>query len=196
MSLDKINRYKILLASNSPRRKDLLSKAGIKTTVITGNKVDESIPAEIQTKEIAQYLAKKKNSAYQNLHKKNTVLITADTVVIKENQVLNKPKNKEEARRMLHNLSGSEHEVHSGVCISTKTRELVFSEISTVFFDKLSETEIEYYIENYKPFDKAGAYGIQEWIGHIGIVKIEGSYDNIVGLPTRAVYRNLIELCR
>ena len=195
MGIELINNKKILLASNSPRRKLLLKNAGINIEVITGDKVDEDLPLEISPDESAKYLARKKNNAYKEIHADNTVLITADTIVILEGKILGKPNNKKEAVEMLKQLSGNVHEVHTGVCLSTKDKEITFSEISKVNFDKLSGNEIDYYIENYKPFDKAGAYGIQEWIGHIGIVKIDGSYDNIVGLPMRLVYRKLIEIC-
>ena len=195
MNLDIINSKKILLASNSPRRKILLENVGVNIEVITGDKVDESLPQEICPEESAKYLARKKNRAYKDIHADNTVLITADTVVILKGKILGKPKITNEAAEMLKQLSGNVHEVHTGVCLSTKDKEIAFSEISKVYFDKVSDNEIDYYIKNYKPFDKAGAYGIQEWIGHIGIVKIEGSYDNIVGLPVRSVYRKLIEIC-
>jgi septum formation protein len=196
MILEKINSYKIFLASNSPRRKQLLSDAGIQFETLTGNKVDESLPKGFPHKDAAEFLAVKKNRAYKEIHSENSILITADTTVLLAGEIMDKPKNKQHAVDILMLLAGNKHEVRTGVCISTPQKEFAFTEVSKVFFAGLSKKEIEYYINRCQPFDKAGAYGIQEWIGHIGIKKIEGSYDNIVGLPVQKVYRELKKIVK
>ncbi len=194
MILEKINAHKIYLASNSPRRKQLLSDLGIKFESLTGNKVDESIPKGFPHKNAAEFLAVKKNKAYQKVHTENSILITADTTVLMAGEIMDKPTNTQHAVDILMLLAANKHEVRTGVCISTPEEEYAFTEVSKVYFAGLSKEEIEYYINRCQPFDKAGAYGIQEWIGHIGIKKIEGSYANIVGLPTQKVYRKLKEI--
>ena len=191
MTLDKINTLNIVLASNSPRRKALLENAGIRFRTVTGNNVDETVPKHISHKEAAEYLSVKKNKAYRRLFDKNTVLITADTTVLLAGTILDKPKDDTEAEDMLNLISGNTHEVRTGVCISGFGQKYHFTERSVVEFAHLDISDIQYYIRHYKPFDKAGAYGIQEWIGHIGIKKIEGSFDNIVGLPVFRVYQSL-----
>ncbi|HFX18057.1 MAG TPA: septum formation protein Maf [Flavobacteriales bacterium] len=174
--------YKILLGSNSPRRKELLEKMDLKFKTIDLN-ADETYPDILPPTEVPEYLALKKSLVYESL-KDNELLITADTIVVLNDLIIGKPKNKTQAKKMLKSLSGKKHQVITGVCLRTHKDVLSFSDISEVHFKKLKSSEIDYYIEHYKPFDKAGGYGIQEWIGVIGIKRIKGSFYNIMGLPT------------
>lgn len=176
----------LLLASNSPRRKELLTGLGLNFQIKV-KEVHEDFPEHLKRAEVAEYLASHKADAYQH-DLKNEILLTADTIVCLGERILNKPANYEEAFEMLSDLSGTSHEVITGVCILMKERKAVFHDITKVFFKKLTKTEIDYYIRNFQPFDKAGAYGIQEWIGMIGIERIEGSYFNVVGLPVQKLY--------
>lgn len=187
----RLSEYKIILASNSPRRKELLSGLDLEYEVRTLPDIDETYPDNLKGEEIALYIANKKAEAYKNLLKDNTLLITADTIVLLINKVYGKPNNEEDAKRMLRELSGNTHQVVTGVCILTKTKQKSFAVTSEVRFTDLSESEIEYYVSKYKPLDKAGAYGIQEWIGYIGIEHISGSYFNVMGLPVQRLYREL-----
>jgi septum formation protein len=171
----------IILASQSPRRKELLALLDLEFTVEV-REVDEVFPDDLDATEVAEYLAKLKASAFTNITDEQ-LIITADTVVVLDNKILGKPKNKAEATQMLQSLSNRSHRVITGVCIKTCDKTISFSNTTKVYFKELTASEIDYYIENYKPFDKAGSYGIQEWIGAIGITKIEGSYFNVVGLP-------------
>ncbi|WP_243389267.1 Maf family nucleotide pyrophosphatase [Avrilella dinanensis] len=170
------------MASQSPRRQELLAQTGITFEVET-RPVEEIFPSDLAREKISEYLAKLKAEAFTDIHA-DEIILTADTIVWYQNQALGKPKNAGEARNMLQSLSGKSHEVITSVCLKSNTDYLVFSDITQVFFRKLSDKEIDYYISNYQPFDKAGAYGIQEWIGAVGIEKIIGSYNNVVGLPT------------
>ena len=181
----------VILASQSPRRQELLSDLGISFEVKT-KPTEEDFPSEMDTHDIAEYLAIKKASAFKP--KENEILITADTVVIHNNKVLNKPKDAEEAKKMLNKLSNSSHEVITGVCVYHKNQQHSFSELTKVTFKTISENEIDYYINNFNPSDKAGAYGIQDWIGKIGIKSIEGCYYNVMGLPLHSLYSYLINL--
>lgn len=183
-------KYKFILASNSPRRQQLLQELGLKYDIKT-RIVDEAYPEDMQANDVAEYLAKKKGSAYQSDLSENELVITADTTVITGTTILNKPADDEEAKHMLELLSGKSHQVITGVCLTTRQSQVSFSDVTTVFFRKLTEQEIEYYIRQYQPFDKAGGYAIQEWIGMTGIVKIEGSYFNVVGLPVEKLYKFL-----
>jgi len=185
-----LQQYNIILGSASPRRKDLLSDIGIKFTIKTTNK-EEDFPEELKEQEIAEFLAKQKSYFLSKYLKNNDLLITADTIVSFKGELLNKPKNKEEAFNTLSKLSGNTHKVITGVCIKNLGKEIIFSETTMVTFNNLTDKEINYYINNHNPFDKAGAYGIQDWIGKIGIQKIEGSYSNVVGLPTSELYEQL-----
>jgi septum formation protein len=182
----------ILLASNSPRRKELLAGLGLKFEVRV-KEVHEDFPEHLQREQVAEYLASHKADAYTE-DLQNEVLITADTIVCLGERILNKPANDSEAFDMLRALSGTHHEVITGVCILTKNSKTVFHDVTKVYFKELSTEEILYYIDHYEPFDKAGAYGIQEWIGKIGIEKIEGSYFNVVGLPVQKLYTYLKDL--
>jgi septum formation protein len=171
---------------------ELLKGMGIDYTVELNNEVDESYPAGMPVREVPVFLARLKSQAFGRPLADNELLITADTVVICNEQLLGKPVDRDDAIRMLQLLSGNTHEVHTGVCVRTQALEHVFCAKSEVHFRHLSVDEIEYYIKVYKPYDKAGAYGVQEWIGYIGIEHIEGSYFNVMGLPTQQLY---IELC-
>ena len=179
----------IILASQSPRRKGLLSLLDLDFTVEVKS-VDEIFPSDLKTADVAGYLAKLKASAFKTILKEQ-IIITADTVVILDDKILGKPKNEVESKTMLQSLSNRKHEVITGVCLKSATKTHTFSCTTNVFFKELSDAEIDYYIENYKPYDKAGSYGIQEWIGAIGITKIEGSYFNVVGLPIQELNEQL-----
>lgn len=179
----------LTLCSQSPRRKQILKDANYKFEVKSG-KVDESFPVNMIKNEVAEFIAVQKNNHYQNIFKKKNI-ITADTTVIFEDEILGKPNNFAEAKRMLERLSGQTHQVITGVCISNAIQSFSFSSITDVSFKVLSSTEIKFYIDKFKPFDKAGGYGIQEWIGIIGVVGIRGSYYNVVGLPIQELFQTL-----
>lgn len=182
----------LLLASNSPRRKELLASLGLMFKVKVKD-VHEDFPGHLQRAEVAEYLAAHKAEAYRD-DLQDEALITADTIVCLGDRILNKPADYAEAFEMLQALSGKGHEVITGVCLITKNQKSIFHDTTSVYFKTLSEAEIDYYITHYKPYDKAGAYGIQEWIGMIGIERIEGSYFNVVGLPVQKLYIQLQSL--
>ena len=186
--------YQIVLASNSPRRKELLAGLDVPFTVKVVEGIDESYPADLPVMDIAQYIATKKAAAYQGDMKDNELVITADTIVVLGGDVLGKPKTLDEAKQMLYALSGKTHHVATGFCLTTKERQKSFSVVTDVTFKKLTDSEIDYYVEHYKPLDKAGAYGIQEWIGHIGVSHINGSYFNVMGLPVQRIYQEMQDL--
>lgn len=188
--MKKLNK-KLVLASKSPRRRQLLTEAGFEFEVRSID-ADESYPADLPSAEVAAYIAQKKANAAQGLIASNELLITADTIVIFEGQIFEKPKDYGDAVRMLSAMSGKAHEVITGVCLWTPDKSVVFSELAKVYFDELSSEEIDYYINTCQPFDKAGSYGIQEWIGHCKITKIEGTYPNIMGLPVHRLYNELM----
>lgn len=183
--------YKLILSSNSPRRKELLSGLGIPFQVRIIDDIDESYPADLNSLEVASYISKKKSEAYKTTLQDDEIIITADTVVLCEDEILGKPKDEEEAYKMLETLSGKVHQVITGVTIALKDKEKTFSVVTDVTFKALSSQEINYYIKTYKPFDKAGAYGIQEWIGYIGVTSLQGSYFNVMGLPVQRIYEEL-----
>lgn len=180
---------KLIVASNSARRQQLMRDAGFQFDVKV-LEVDESLDDRISPNEAATFLAEKKNSAYRAIFN-DEVILTSDTVVIADNKVLGKPKDEAEAYRMISLMSGQSHEVVSGVCISDGHHEISFSDVTKVQFEKLTSEEINYYIKNYQPYDKAGSYGIQEWLGMIGIQSIQGSFYNVMGLPIHKVYQIL-----
>lgn len=182
---------KVLLGSGSPRRRELLSMMDIEFETISLNEVDEVYPASIQTDEVAAYLSRLKAQSYFDKIDDETILITADTVVVIDDMIMGKPKDASEAKKMLQKLSGSKHNVITGVSLTTAGKIHTFNEVTIVEFDKLSDSDIEHYVEKYHPYDKAGSYGIQEWIGLIGIKKIDGCFYNVMGLPTSALYRHL-----
>ena len=183
---------KIILASGSPRRQQYCRELGLNFSIQL-KEVVEIYPNELKHHEITDFLAELKANAFENELAENEILITSDTIVWHENKALGKPKNYEEAFEMISSMSGKTHEVITSVCIKSTLKSEVFHSITKVTFVNLSNQEIEYYITNYKPFDKAGAYGIQEWIGLIGISKIDGSYPNVVGLPVDQLYAKLKE---
>jgi septum formation protein len=179
----------LILASNSPRRRQIFSDAGY-TFTVADNKVDESYPPDMPAREVAKYLAHKKALGFE-LKLKNEVVITADTIVILNNKIIGKPKDAADAIEILHTLSGQMHQVVTGICIFSSEKIELFDDIAEVSFVPLAEEEIRHYVDTYKPFDKAGAYGIQEWIGMIGIQSIHGSFYNVMGLPIHKLYKEL-----
>ena len=189
--LDNLKKYKVILASNSPRRKELLSGLGVDYEIRTLPDVDESYPDTLRGADIPLYIAKEKANAYRNMLQSGELMITADTIVWLDGKVLGKPKDREDALCMLRDMSGRTHEVFTGVCITTTEWQRSFSDQTEVRFSKLSEEEIIYYVDKFQPMDKAGAYGVQEWIGFIGVENISGSYYNIMGLPVQRLYKEL-----
>lgn len=186
----------IILGSNSPRRRELLEGLGVPFKVLVFKDTDESYPDDLPASDIAEYIAAKKAVPYikEGIATDN-VILTADTVVVCEGEVMGKPKDEEDAHRMLRKLSGKTHQVYTGVCIVAGDKRKQFSVCTNVTFKNLSDEEIMHYITTYKPFDKAGAYGIQEWIGYVGITGIEGSYYNVMGLPVQRIYEELHYSC-
>ena len=188
-------KWKIILASNSPRRKQLLAGLDIPFEVRVLQNIDESYPHNLPVSEIAEFISRKKASAYLQTMSSDELVITADTVVILGQQVMGKPHDETEAKHMLSALSGHTHQVTTGVTLSTHNRQLCFSVTTDVTFKKLSSDEIDYYVSTYRPTDKAGAYGIQEWIGYIGVTALQGSYFNVMGLPVQRIYEALRTFC-
>ena len=184
-------RWKIILASNSPRRKELLAGLDLQFEVRVLQDIDESYPADLPTHKIAEFISKKKADAYVETMADDELVITADTVVILGDEVMGKPHDEADAKRMLGELSGRTHQVATGVTLSTRQRQMSFSVVTNVTFKELSADEIDYYVRTYQPMDKAGAYGIQEWIGYIGVTALEGSYFNVMGLPVQRIYEAL-----
>lgn len=190
MLREKLKNYNIILASGSPRRQQFFKDLDINFTIDV-RKVDEIYPPELEASAITDYLADLKSKAFTDLNE-HDLLVTSDTIVWLNNNALGKPKNAEEAFEMLQSLSGKTHEVITSISLKSKNKQQIFNDTTAVTFKNLSDEEIEYYIKNYQPFDKAGAYGIQEWIGFIGINKIKGSYFNVVGLPVHKLYKELL----
>lgn len=191
MVLDNLKKYRIILASNSPRRKELLGGLGIDYEVKVLPGIDESYPDSLKGEEIPVYIASEKAAAYRAVMQEDDLIITADTIVYLDGEVLGKPRDAADAARMLHLLSGKTHQVITGVCITTQAFQKSFAAVTEVTFDTLSEEEIDYYVSKYAPMDKAGSYGIQEWIGFIGVTGMKGSYFNVMGLPVQRLYREL-----
>ena len=189
--LENLNKYEIVLASNSPRRKELLQRMGVNFKVRTLFGIDESYPDSLRGEDIVCYISRNKAKAYQSSMAPNELLITADTIVYVDGEVMGKPKNAEQAKEMLHKLSGKTHQVITGVTIVTAKRTENFGVTSQVKFTNITDEEINFYVDNYLPFDKAGAYGIQEWIGIVAVEEIKGSYFNVVGLPVQRHYQKL-----
>jgi septum formation protein len=192
--LDNLKKYRVILASNSPRRKELLSGLGIDYEVKTLPGIEESYPDTLKGEEIPLYIASEKADAYRDSMQPDELIITADTIVWLDGVVMGKPKDEEDARNMLRRLSGKTHQVMTGVCITTTGFRKSFSTVTDVTFTDLTEEEIHYYVEHYQPMDKAGAYGIQEWIGFVGVQSIAGSYFNVMGLPVQRLYKELKKL--
>jgi septum formation protein len=195
MIVDNLNKYRIILASRSPRRQQLLRQLGIKFDVVIRD-YNEAYPHGLSGEEIAVYLAGEKAGSFRNKLSDNEIVITADTIVWCNNRVLNKPANTNEASLMIRDLSGNTHEVITGVSLLSSVKEKTFSVSTKVTFVRLSDEEINYYIEKFRPYDKAGAYGIQEWIGIAACNRIEGSYFNVVGLPVQRLYEELKEFIK
>lgn len=189
--LENLNKYEIVLTSNSPRRKELLQRMGVNFKVRTLFGIDESYPDSLRGEDIVCYISRNKAKAYQSSMAPNELLITADTIVYVDGEVMGKPKNAEQAKEMLHKLSGKTHQVITGVTIVTAKRTENFGVTSQVKFTNITDEEINFYVDNYLPFDKAGAYGIQEWIGIVAVEEIKGSYFNVVGLPVQRLYQKL-----
>mgnify|MGYP002856750194 FL=1 len=183
--------YHIILASNSPRRKELLAGLGLEFDVRVLQGIDESYPSTLPIRDIAEYISQKKAAAYREQLTDDELVITADTIVVLGDEVMGKPADDRDASNMLGKLSGKTHQVITGVTLTTKERQQSFSVLTDVMFKQLSDEEIDYYITHYHPMDKAGAYGIQEWIGYIGVTGLKGSYFNVMGLPVQRIYEVL-----
>lgn len=190
--MTKIKNLNIVLASNSPRRRELLAGLDLDFRVEVIKGIKEGYPKDLPAEQVPLFISKEKAAAYKI--PTDELLITADTVVILGNEIMGKPKDADDARRMLHELSGKTHHVVTGVCLTTAEKQVAFSDITAVTFRELTDKEIQYYIERYKPFDKAGAYGIQEWIGYVGVRSIEGSFFNVMGLPVERLWEELCKL--
>ena len=188
---ENLKNYHIILASNSPRRRELLGGLGIPFEVKVLPDIEESYPDDLPVSQIAEYISTEKAAAYRELMADHDLIITADTIVILGQKVMGKPKDIAEAKEMLHELSGHTHQVITGVCLTTKKKQVCFSVETDVTFKELTNEEIEYYVNHYRPMDKAGAYGIQEWIGHVGVTGMNGSYFNVMGLPVQRIYEAL-----
>lgn len=189
--LENLKQYKVMLASKSPRRRELMEMLRVPFSVVNTGGIDESYPEDMPAEDIPQYLSNLKADAYMRHFEGNELFITADTLVILDGEVLGKPKGREEAFDMLKKLSGKTHKVITGVSISVRTKRTTFSVCTEVTFAELSDDAIDYYVDNYQPFDKAGAYGIQEWIGAVAVERINGSFYNVMGLPVHALYKEL-----
>ncbi len=181
---------KIILASKSPRRSFLMREAGFEFEVRT-REIDESFPPEMPVDDVAEFIAKKKADGVMDFIENEEIIITSDTVVILNNKIYGKPKDKRDAARMLREISGTMHRVITGVCIRSRGREVAFSDVAEVYINDMTDAEIEYYIEQCQPFDKAGSYGIQEWLGYVKVARINGSYATVMGLPVHRVYEVL-----
>lgn len=192
--LDNLKKYNVILASNSPRRKELMSGLGIDYVVKTLPGIEESYPDALQGEQIPLFIAREKADAYRASIAEGELLITADTIVWLDKAALGKPADREGAIRMLRTLSGKSHQVITGVCLTTCEWQKSFTAVTEVKFAGLTDEEIEYYVDTYSPMDKAGAYGVQEWIGFIGVESISGSYYNVMGLPIQKLYRELLKL--
>lgn len=192
--LDNLKKYKIILASNSPRRRELLSGLGVDYEVKIVPGIDETYPESLNGEEIPVYIAQEKANAYRTSLQPDELVITADTIVYVDGMVLGKPVDEADACRMLRMLSGRTHQVITGVCLTTVDFQKSFASVTEVTFDMLSDEEIGYYVEKYRPMDKAGSYGVQEWIGFVGVTGLKGSYYNVMGLPVQRLYKELKEL--
>jgi septum formation protein len=192
--MEQRNDIVLFLASQSPRRRALLKELGYKVEIIKAPDVDEIYPPNLKGPEIPVYLSKLKAQAFDGTLPDNAILVTADTIVWLNNEVLGKPKDMEDAINMLQKLSGKMHEVFTGVCLTYRDKQVCFFDTTRVYFRELTLEEIRYYVENFKPLDKAGAYGVQEWIGYAGVSHIEGSYFNVMGLPTFRLYEEISKI--
>lgn len=193
MLKNKLQKYKLILASGSPRRQQFFKDLDLDFEIRL-KEIEEIFPPELKREAITNFLAELKANAFEGELKENEMLITSDTIVWHNDKALGKPKDEQDAFHILKSLSNATHEVITSVCFKTNEKSTVIHEVTQVTFNELSDEAIRYYLENYKPFDKAGAYGIQEWIGFVGVAKIEGSYTNVMGLPTDKVYEFLSKL--
>ncbi len=189
--LENLSKYHVLLASKSPRRRELLAALRVPFDVVTVGHIEETWPEGLATQDVAQYLSMVKANAFRKLIRDNELIITSDTVVVCEGRIMGKPSGAEEAKEMLRFLSGKKHEVATGVTITTRDRQTSFTTITEVKFAEIAPEDIDYYVDNFTPFDKAGAYGIQEWIGCVAVESIKGSYYNVMGLPVHSLYNEL-----
>ena len=192
--LDNLKKYKVILASNSPRRKELLSGLGLEYEVKVMPGIDETYPDTLPTEEVPVYIAREKAEAYRKSIAEDELIITADTVVCIDGEVLGKPAYEAEAYAMLRKLAGRTHLVITGVCLTTVQFQKSFAAVTEVTFDQLTDEEISFYVEKYRPFDKAGAYGVQEWVGYVGVTGMNGSFYNVMGLPVQRLYLELKKL--
>lgn len=192
--LDNLKKYKVILASNSPRRKELLSGLGLEYEVKVMPGIDETYPDTLPTEKVPVYIAREKAEAYRKSIAEDELIITADTVVCIDGEVLGKPADEAEAYAMLRKLAGRTHLVITGVCLTTAQFQKNFAAVTEVTFDQLTDEEISFYVEKYRPFDKAGAYGVQEWIGYVGVTGMNGSFYNVMGLPVQRLYQELKKL--
>lgn len=190
--LENLKEKRVILASKSPRRQELLKGLDVDFEIQT-KEVDESYPTTMNPETVPTFLAEKKAAAFEDQIEENTIIITSDTIVIQDSNILEKPQSLEEGKKMIGQLADSMHLVVTGVCIQSQSKKEIFSDHTRVHFMPLTEVEIDYYMNKYKPFDKAGSYGVQEWIGYVGIEKLEGSYYNVMGLPVHKVYEALKE---
>jgi septum formation protein len=193
MLKDKLSKYDIVLASKSPRRIQFLKDLDLSFRTISLD-IDESYPKYLKSREITDYIAIKKSKSFNENFNKNTLLLTSDTIVWYDDKAIGKPKDNNHAKQILLELSGQYHEVITSVCIKTFNKKIVFNDITKVLFKKLSISEVEYYVQNYNVLDKAGSYGIQDWIGYVAIKSIEGTYNNVMGLPTNLLYEELLKI--
>ncbi len=191
---DKLNRYTITLASQSPRRRELLAGLGLDFTVEPSKDESEAYSDDLPPEEVPAFLARHKSETFHRPLREREILLTADTIVLLDGRVLGKPEDREDAVRMLEDLSGRTHSVITGVCLRTNERTLCFSDTTKVTFREMTHDEIEHYVDHYRPLDKAGAYGCQEWIGHTAITRLDGSFYNVMGLPTHRIYSALTEI--
>ncbi|QIE58963.1 septum formation protein Maf [Rasiella rasia] len=194
MLREKLKNHTLILASGSPRRQYFFKELDLEFTIDV-RAVNEVYDSQLKQAEITEYLSKLKASVFTDL-KDTDILVTSDTIVWKDDKPIEKAKDELEAKAMLRNLSGSMHEVYTSVCFTGKNFQKVVSDCTKVWFKELSEEEIDYYIKTYEPYDKAGSYGVQEWLGYIAITKLEGSYFNVMGLPTRLVYKTFLEIAK
>lgn len=191
--LENLSKYHVILASNSPRRRELLGQLGLDFDVKTLQDIDETYPNTLKGADVALYIAKKKADAYRSIISSDELVITADTIVCVDGEILGKPVDGDDARRMLRMLSGKIHQVVTAVSIATATMSREFSVTTDVRFATLTDVIIDHYVENYRPFDKAGSYGIQEWIGYVGVESVNGSFFNVIGLPVQRLYQELLQ---
>jgi len=191
MLLDKLKNYHLILGTKSPRRHQLMKDSGFQFDIIVPENIEENYPENMELEQVPEFLAEVKASLFSEKIKDKDIIITADTIVIFNNKILGKPSDRNDAISMLKMMRGNPHVVITGVCLLSKKKKKIFSEKTTVFFKNFSNDEIIFYVDNYKPYDKAGSYGAQEWIGYVGIEKIEGSFFNVMGLPVYLLYIEL-----